>query len=282
MHQQFAVPVIQMRKSIIVLILILAAEYQSTCQGSEGTFTSIMGDVSVTFFPDSVFSYVSSGPHPTFYRWEDFSEKGTWSTRGDTILINPHLPGKEFVETEFIEGSPGYDSTLLLLTFNHIRRYFDHHDQLYRADTQQIQRLDYAFNTFDRNNLTRVAPNRTTRCFFAGFIPKEVITAQQTISVKKPAEKISSIFIGCYELQGTRKFIISDPFAGHLILNVYSNYYLNGQLRQLKFLRRGKNLLYTRQKENGRFMKDGFAVPGDAILRRARSNSWCWFPGKTP
>ena len=77
--------------------------------------------------------------------------------------------------------------------------------------------------------------------------PKETITASRTISIPKPTEKLTSIFIGCYELQGTKEFIIKNQNSNRLTFNVFSNYYSDGQIRQMKFLIKIK-LLYIRDK----------------------------------
>jgi hypothetical protein len=120
---------------------------------------------------------------------------------------------------------------------------------------------------------TRVAPNRTTRCTFAGYIPKEIITTDRTISVKRPSERLSTIFIGCYELQGSKEFVIKDPYTNHLVFNVYSNYYLEGELRQVRFLIKNEKVLYTKQKKNGEFEKDNIWSGTAAKLIRQKGGS---------
>jgi hypothetical protein len=238
-----------------------------------GTFASPFAHpkLSVTFNGDSTFSY-SSPESPIFYRWEDFSEKGKWTLSGDTIILNPKLTKKIFVESEFIEQEH-LGAKDLLLTFNHIKRYFDTDGNVVKADTFQIDRLDYAFNELKRKNRTVVAPHRTVRCTFAGYIPKEVITTNRTISVKRPTENLKSIFIGCYEIQGTKEFIIRNPNSNHLTFNVYSNYYQDGQIRQMKFLIKDEKVLYMRQKENGEFEKDNIWTQTDAKLTRQKGGS---------
>jgi hypothetical protein len=186
--------------------------------------------------------------HPTFHRYESFSEKGRWALSGDTIILNPQLPKKKYTESDFIEQeNPGNKN--LMLTFNHIKRYFDNNDNIIKTDTVQIDQLDYSFNELKKKKLTRVVPHLTPRCAFAGYIPKEVITADRTIYIRRPAEKIKSIFIGCYELQGTKEFIIKNQKSNHLTLNIYSNYYQEGQIRQMKFLiKNKKNIHKTKRK----------------------------------
>src|SRR5262249_5737245 len=150
-------------------------------------------------------------------------EKGRWTLSGDTILLNPQLPKRIFVESDFFEEQTGNDATIIL-TFNHVKRHFNSAGKFISADTVQIDRLDYAFNEWKKKKLTRVAYHRTTRCTFAGYIPKEVITGERTISGKRPPETLKSFLIGCYELQGMKEFIIKDPRSNHFTFNVYSNY----------------------------------------------------------
>jgi len=220
-----------------------------------GTFTTKFGypSFSVTFNSDSTFEYISNEP-PTFYRWEHFSEKGKWTVSGDTAILNPHLSRKTFVESDLKEEENGDDKNLLL-TFNHVKRYFDANGNLVKTDTLQIDRLDYALNEWKRKNITRVALQKTTRCAFAGYIPKEIITNKRSVSVPRK-DLPKSIFVGCYELQGTKEFAIKNPKASHFTVNVYSNYYQDGQIRQVKFLIRNDHMIYTKQKTNGEFEKD--------------------------
>lgn len=258
------------------IITVISAFISTLCFGQgqkvAGTYASILPKVEVRFNPDSTFFYSTNEQHPTFYRWEAFSENGTWTLSGDTIILNPHLTKKVFVESEFIEEEHQGD-TSLLLTFNHIKRYFDTNGNIIKIDTVQIDRLDYSFNELKKKRLTRVAPHMTTRCAFAGFIPKEVITNSRTIAVQRPTENIKAIFIGCYELQGTKEFTIKNQNSNHLTLNVYSNYYQDGQIRQLKFLIKNEKYIYTRQKVNGEFDKDNIWIETDAKLKRQKDGS---------
>ena len=241
-------------------------------QNVVGTFLHDMPKVQVTFNPDSTFEYISNQQHPTFYRWENFSEKGYWALSGDTIILNPNLSKKPFVESDFKEQQNPVD-TNFLLTFNHIKRHYNATGSIVQVDTFQIERVDYAFNETKKKRLTRVAPHLTTRCMFAGYIPKEIITTNRTLSIKKPEKNIKSIFIGCYELQGTKEFGIKNPNSNHLTLNVYSNYYEDGQIRQMKLLIKNGKILYTRQKENGQFEKDNFCTNTDARLTRKKGGN---------
>ena len=257
--------------TFLILFFITSLSYGQR-QNIVGIYGDLYPGVRVAFNADSTFEYVSKGEHPVFYRWEDFSEKGKWTVSGDTVILNPGLAKKIFVESDLKEQeNPG--DTALLLTFNHIKRWFDANGNIVKEDTIQIDRLDYCFNEWKMKKQTRVAPNRTTRCTFAGYIPKEVITTDRTISVKRPSEKLSSIFIGCYELQGTKEYMIKDPNASHLIFNVYSNYYLEGQLRRVKFLMKNEKILYTKQKKNGEFERDNIWTGTAAKLIRQKSGS---------
>ena len=261
-----------MRYTIIIISFFLTTLSFAQVQNVVGTYGMVMQGVQVTFNSDSTFEYVTKGEHPVFYRWEKFSENGKWAIVGDTIILNPGLAKKTFVESDFKEEQISGD-TGLLLTFNHIKRYFDSNGNIIRTDTFQIDRLDYSFNELKKKKLTRVARHATTRCAFAGYIPKEIITSNKTISIPRPAENIRSIFIGCYELQGTKEFSIKDPDANHLTLNVYSNYYQDGQIRQMKFLIKNQKVLYTKQKENGEFVKDNIWTGTDSRLTRQKNRS---------
>ncbi len=261
-----------MRHSIIIISFFIPTLSFGQVQKVAGTYSNVMPRIQVTFNADSTFEYVTKEQHPTFFRWEEFSEKGKWTVSGDTIILNPDLTKKLFVESDFKEQQ-NLGDTNYLLTFNHIKRYFDANGKTIRTDTFQIERLDYSFNGLRKKKITRVAPHLTTRCAFAGYIPKEIITSSRTISVQRPTGNIKSIFIGCYELQGTKEFIITNPNSNHLIFTVYSNYYQDGQIRQMKLLRKNEKVLYTRQKENGEFEKDNIWIGTDAKLTRQKGGS---------
>ncbi len=258
----------------ILFFMIVFNTLHAFCQTPDitGTYTSAGTGVSVTFNEDSTFQYMVNGLNPIFYRWEKLSEKGKWILKGDTIILNPELSKKTYVEYNFKEEKIA-DDTSLSITFNHIKRYYDAGGNIVSTDTLQIERLDYAFNDFAKKNLVRVSPYKTTRCTFAGYTPREIITTDRTITMHKPAEKINNIFIGCYELQGTKEFAVKDQNSNHFILNVYSNYYLDGQIRQVKFLIKNENVLYTKQKENGEFEKDNIWTATDTKLRKQKTGS---------
>jgi len=234
-----------------------------------GTYSKQPPGVRISFNQDSTFEYASEYEHPTFFRGEPFFEKGLWTVSGDTIILNPQLGPKPFVQSELLEQEIN-DDTAFLLTFNHVKRYFDDKGDLYKTDTLQVDRLDYSFNELKKRKLTRVAPHRTVRCTFAGYIPREIITASRTIAVKKPAEEIRSIFVGCYELQDTKEFLIKNAKSNRFTLNVYSNYYQNGQIRRMKLLIKNDRTLYARQKPNGKFEKDNFWDVTTAKLKRPK------------
>ena len=261
-----------MRRLIIYILPLFSTVRYGQTKDVIGTFSNGLAVTKfiVTFNPDSTFEYVST-EHPTFHRWEDFSEKGKWTVSDDTIILNPQLSLTQFVQSDFQEQEIKGDTTLFL-SFNHIKRYFDSNGNLLRSDTVQIDRLDYSFNELKKKKLTRVAKHRTIRCTFAGYIPKEIITADRTISVAKPTEELKSIFTGCYELQGTKEYVIKNRNSNHFTLNVYSNYYQDGQIRQMKFLVKNENVLYTKQNPNGKFVKDNMWIETEAKLKRQKNS----------
>lgn len=259
-------------KQLLIILLCCTTTCYAQQVSIVGAFGNGMPSMQVTFNADSTFQYSSNDQHPTFNRWEPFSEKGKWIQSGDTIILNPTLSKKPFIETTFEEGTDATDN-LLLLTFNHIKRYFDSNENIIKTDTLQIQQLDYAFNSFNRKNRGRIANRPSTRCAFAGYIPKETITASHTISIQKPAAAIQQIFVGCYELMGTKAFTVTNTNANHFTINIFSNYYQDGQLRQVKFLIKNSNTLYTHQKENGQFVKDNLWSEADSKLRKQKTGS---------
>ena len=236
-----------------------------------GTYTNEIEipKLAITFNSDSTFTYTST-EHPTFYRWEDFAEKGKWTILGDTIILNSQLSKKPYVESELQEHEIKND-TGLFLTFNHIKRYFDDKGDIIKTDTLQVNRLDYGFNKFEKKKLTRVAQHSTVKCAYTGYIPHEILTSNRTIAISKPPGKLESIFIGCYELQGIREFNVKNPNSSHLTLNIFSNYYQDGQIRQKKLLIKNEDVLYSRQMANGKFDKGGWTL--GTILKKKKSGS---------
>jgi hypothetical protein len=222
----------------------------------------------IVFNEDSTFTYTSRN-HPIFFSVENFSEQGSWTILGDTIVLNPKLEDKPFIETHFQETKVEND-TLIYLTFNHVKRYFGDKGNTLKTDTLQIKSIDYAFNKLRKKNLKRITNHPTVRCGFI-YVPSEIITSNRTIAILKPIEKLESIFIGCYELQGTKEFKINKPTSNHLTLNVYSNYYQDGLLRKKKLLIKSKRVLYSRQKPNGKFDKGNWHP--ETILKKEKSGS---------
>jgi len=82
-----------------------------------GTYSNVVAvpKLIVKFNSDSTFE---STAHPTFFRWEDFSEKGNWTIISDTLILNPQLESKPFVESDF-------------------------HEQEMKGDQEQIVELNY-------------------------------------------------------------------------------------------------------------------------------------------
>ena len=113
-----------MRQIILIISTFISTISSAQVKNVAGTFVSVFPDVRVIFNEDSTFQYMTEELHPTFYRWENFSEKGKWSVSGDTIVLNPQLTKKIFIESDFSEKEDTGRSNLFL-TFNHIKRYFD-------------------------------------------------------------------------------------------------------------------------------------------------------------
>src|SRR5438270_4885050 len=124
-----------------LLLISIFSGFCTICLGQSkniiGTFTNgiAIPNLQLTFNADSTFQY-SSKEHPTFYRWEEFSEKGVWTISKDTITLNSQLSLKPFVQSDFQEEKIKGDSGLLL-TFNHIKRYYDIEGNLIKKDTVQ-------------------------------------------------------------------------------------------------------------------------------------------------
>ncbi len=113
----------------------------------------------------------------------------------------------------------------------------------------------------------------SSHCTFAGYIPREIVTSNRTITTTRPSQNIKSIFVGCYEQKGFKEFLLKNPRANHLIFNVYSNYYQDAQLRQVKFLIKDDNVLYSEQKSNGTFKKDNMWSGEAPKLTRQKGSS---------
>lgn len=253
----------------VTAFLFAALIAQAQHPDAAGTYTNrgVVNKMAVTLRADSTFEY-KSDLHPTFFSGsEGFSETGRWRMHSDTVILNPQLAVKPFVEYDLQETGSGED-TAIQLRFYHVKRLFDGAGNVVKSDTLHIHRLDYAWNEWKKKQRVRVASSPTVRCAWAGYIPPETITDSNTITLKKPADTLKSIFIGCYELQGVKEFPVHNPGAGRLTLIVYSNYYSDGQLRQKKFLLKNEKVLYTYQKANGRFDKTDWLSDGTILKKR--------------
>ncbi len=262
-----------MLRLIILLLLICRPAFSlAQTESITGRYFNMLDRIQVDFYEDSSFDYSSKMWNPVFHRYEPLSESGFWSMAGDTIILNPHLEKKRFVDFSFSESKFEGDSTVVVLSFNHIRRHYDIAGNLTANDTIQFYQLDFAFNELKKKKLKRVSSHQSIRCAFAGYIPKEILTDERSIVVPKPSEKLKSIFIGCYELQGTKEFLITDNSSNQFTLNVYSNYYSDGQIRQMRLLKKNKRVIYYRIKENGEFVQDRFWSDTDAKLIKQKTN----------
>jgi len=244
-------------RCFIFLLFLFCASFNALAQGRGIAGSFATGPTpelcKLILHDDSTFSY-SALEYPMFYRLEKFEERGRWILSGDTVVLNPQLVLKPFVESELKEEKVNSDS--VVLTFHHIKRFIDAMGNIVRADTEHINRLDFSFNNQAKKSRRRVATDRTVRCSFAGYIPDEIITGQTSIALSRPVDKIECIYFGCWELQGMKKFVVADSSSNHYTFNVYSNYYLDCQLRQTKFLVKNENVLYTKRNSKGVFLKD--------------------------
>lgn len=245
---------------LFIILFISSAVFSQNRQVSgvyKGLNNGVAKPLLITLNPDSTFNYTSHGMHPTFDRWEAFSENGKWTMHGDTIILNPGLEKKKYVDYNFRQSKQG-NSDSIWMSFYHMKRYFDLNGNIRKIDTVYIGEVHFAFNEYKKKKIRRVSSYRVTRCTFAGFIPKEIITSDPIIPVAKPKEGIKSIIVkSSYELEGLKEIKLDDSVT-HFVFNAYSNYYDEGQLRQIKFLVRNKKVIYTRQKAKGKFKKDGW------------------------
>lgn len=258
-------------RCFIFSLFLFCVSFQAFAQGRSiaGVFAAGSETCKLILYDDSSFNY-SASEYPMFYRFEKFEEHGRWTRLGDTVVLNPQLGLKPFVESEMKEEKVKNDS--VVLTFHHIKRFIGADGNVVREDTEHISRLDFSFNNQEKKSRRRVAENRTVRCTFAGYIPAEIITEQTSIALAKPVDRIDCIYFGCWELQGMKKFVVADPASNHYIFNVYSNYYLDGQLRQAKFLIKNEDVLYSKRNAKGGFLKDN-AWSGKAPGRLVRQGN---------
>jgi hypothetical protein len=257
-----------MRSFLCCLALFTSCGLLAQQRQIKGTYASTISGVELNISSNSSFTYESKFDNPNFYRFEPIAESGRYSISGDTLILNPELQPKPFVETYFKENRTSNDS--LRLTFNHIRRYFDREGKVVREDTSQAMMLDFAINEWKRTTRRRVSSMRQVRCTFAGFIPQEIITSSRSINIARPAGGIQKVFIGCFEMQGTHEFAVTDAQANDFTLDMYSNYYEDGQIRQMKMLIKNDNCIYSHQRKDGSFEKNTVWNNTDAILKKQK------------
>lgn len=242
----------------ILLIFLLAASvgYGQAQSFTAGVFEQNLGATKLILNQDKSFELVNHPElHRVFLPCGPISDSGTWIRRKDTIILNPHLEPKTFVEYDFIESVQTGD-TNILLTVNIIKRRFDSNNIITSIDTIQAERYDYWFNDGKKEGRVRVAKHHTPRCAFTGHIPKEDITQERTVTIIKPTRPLQKIHIGCYEYKGTKEFIINNSNSNRFMLNIYHNYYWGGFIRNKKVLIKNNNkLLYSRNK-NGKYYHD--------------------------
>jgi hypothetical protein len=257
-----------MRSFLCCLAFFTTCELNAQQSRIKGTYANLVSGVELSISSDRNFTYISKFDNPNFYRFEPIAESGRYSISGDTLILNPGLEPKPFVETAFRENRTVNDS--VRLTFNHIRRYFGREGKLIREDTSQAKMLDFAVNEWNRTTRRRVSAIRQVRCTFAGFIPREIITSSRSVNIARPLGGIQKIFIGCYEMQGTNEFVVRDAQANDFVLDIYSNYYEDGQIRQKKMLIKNDKCIYTHQRKDGSFDKNTVWNNTDSILKKQK------------
>ncbi len=241
-------------KNRIFLILIIAV-LLSNNSFSQKRYSpvGVWGDDILTIYADS--SFEMAAHYPDFATESGFYEKGIWTVKDDTLILNPHLTPKEYIQHDFSESEVGED-TNVLLTLNHIKRTISESGEVMFRDTLLVEVADYWFNDFKKSKLRRIAVRPTPMCAFAGYIPPETITSEHTTVVEKSADSMQTIHIGCWELRGTKEFIIYNPESNRLTLNIYSNSYNDGMIRSKKILIKNKNTLLTKRNKKGKFRVD--------------------------
>lgn len=241
-------------KNRIFLILIIAVLLSNNSFAQKRySPVGVWGDDILTVYADS--SFEMTGRHPEFATENEFYEKGIWIVKDDTLILNPHLTPKEYIQHDFSESQVGKD-TNVLLTLNHIKRTISKSGEVTARDTVLVERADYWFNDFKKSKLRRIAVRPKPMCAFAGYIPPETITAEHTTVVERPTDSMQTIHIGCWELRGTKEFIIHNPESNRLTLNIYSNSYNDGMIRSKKILVKNKNTLLTKRNKKGKFRVD--------------------------
>lgn len=214
--------------------------------------------IEIKFNEDKTFEYKNKYRlNPAGHKTDSvYVEKGFWEIDGDTIKLNAQLKEKNYGNDELIETQVP-NTSKILMKFNIIRSYFDKTGNLGSTDTLQIDRLDFAINSNVKKNISRITQSPTTRCAFAGYIPKELVTNERSFEFEKPSAKISKIFIGCQELGKMNEYTVKNPDSNSFTLNIYQNIYDDGMLRNKKFLMMTKNIILIEEKQNGKFKIGG-------------------------
>jgi hypothetical protein len=141
---------------------------------------------------------------------------------GTPVLVNPVFEQPEkAIGSRVLENRLPADS-IVQITFLQVNRYWHTNGNLIKTDTMGIPLIDFSLNTNNRKNRIRVTKRATTRCAFAGYIPEEIITDSRTVTVKKTGP-LENIYIGCYALNGIKKYTIHDPASNRLTFIVYSD-----------------------------------------------------------
>lgn len=254
-------------KKIALIILSFYSLSNFAQKNPIGTFQNEL--IEVTFKNDKSFEYKNKYfLNPAGHKTDSvYTEKGTWEISNDTLRLNPQLKKKNFGSDELVE-SITTNSNKLSFKFNIIRTYFDANNNVLSIDTLQIERLDFAINNKNKKNISRITQKPTTRCAFAGYIPKELVTSERSFEIEKPSEKISRIFIGCDELGEMKEYEINDPNSNSFILNIYQNIYEDGMIRSVNYLMATKNIILIEEKPNGKFKVDGMYIEYSRIKRK--------------
>ncbi|SEQ08028.1 hypothetical protein [Flavobacterium urocaniciphilum] len=254
-------------KKIAIIILSFYNLANFAQKNPIGTFQNEL--IEVTFKNDKSFEYKNKFfLNPAGNKMDSvYFEKGTWKISNDTITLNPQLEKKNFGNDELVESTTS-KSNKLSLKFNIIRKYFDANNNNLSIDTLQIESLDFAINKKSKKNISRITQKPTTRCAFAGYIPKELVTNERSFEMEKPTEKISRIYIGCYELGEMKEYEIKNQNSNSFTLNIYQNIYEDGMIRNVKYLMATDNIILIKEKTNGKFKVDGIYIDYYQIKRK--------------
>lgn len=261
-----------MRFNLLILLLIISSNSFSQENFQLGYFASLTGKKTITFNDDHTFEYSDSCGHPYFLWVHSFSEKGIWERHGDTIVLNPHLEEKKYIEHDLSSYAIPSD-TNILLTLNHVKRYIDADGLIKKSDTVRVKQADYYFNERSNNKQVRVAEYESN-CLWSGAPATQMIVDSNTFKTISPVGKLQKITIGCYELQATTGFVIDDPKANRIVLNIYSNYYLDGQLRRKKILIKNDQTILTEQNKSNKFYTDRGTDHHSKMKKCAPKHKW--------